>query len=79
MNITIAADGSISGYFRLADSGRTSDVHGALTGKSIYLDIGNQVPIEGAYEKGTIVGYRNMEEDSRLDQFRFTATPSPSS
>lgn len=77
LNVTIAADGTISGYFHRADSGRSRDVHGALTGKTIYLDIGNQVPVEGTYVNGTIVGYRTMGKNRHLDQYRFTATPAP--
>jgi hypothetical protein len=69
LNINIFANGTLLGYFRPADGSRLIDVHGGITGKRVFVDIGGQRPIVGTYDGTTITGYRGFGSDL----YRFTA------
>jgi len=73
LRLTIGSDGNIIGYFRTVDRARYVDVHGALTGTKIYLDIGSDNPIEGTYTDGKLDAY-TLEG---LDRHHFTAVTAP--
>ena len=72
LNVSIYPDGAIIGYFRAVDSGRLIDVHGAVNGEKIYLDIGGEKPINGTLRDGKITAYRTFGSDL----YKFTATES---
>ena len=69
LQITIYAAGNFVGYYRPVDNGRLIDVLGSISGQNIYLLIGNERPIQGAYVDGKIEAYRG----DGPDDIRFTA------
>jgi hypothetical protein len=71
LNNSISGDGTIVGYFRPVGGGKQLDVHGGVTGKSIYIDIDNEVPLVGTYANGIVSADRLIGRD----QYHFTATP----
>jgi hypothetical protein len=72
LNVTIAEDGTIAGFYRPADTGRVIQVTGGLTGDKVFLNIGwSGAPITGTYDHGRIIGYTFNGHDTE----RFVATP----
>jgi hypothetical protein len=72
LNLTISADGIVSGWFR--DDGRSSlrTVTGGVEGDQIWLEIGSRQAfhIDGTYRNGVIVGYTHLDQN-----YEFEAKP----
>ncbi len=73
LRLSIGADGSIDGYFRPVDQGRSIDVHGSLKGTSMYLVIGDGEIINGTYAGGKLDAY--TLEGTRVHHFTGVVTP----
>jgi hypothetical protein len=69
LDVSVFANGNVSGYYRPADSGSFIEVLGAVDDGRIYLDIGNERPIVGTFDGAEIVGYRDFGND----RYRFKA------
>ncbi|MHB1552132.1 MAG: hypothetical protein ACYDEU_10580 [Vulcanimicrobiaceae bacterium] len=73
LNLRIANDGIINGFYRWEGSGNVLSVTGGLNGKHIWLDIGDQgrIQVVGLFENGSIVGMASnvsIGQPMRLDR-----------
>jgi ABC-type transport system substrate-binding protein len=73
LNLNIAKDGVLSGFYRFDDVGTLREVTGGLEGDHVWLDLGPGGPhIFGKFTDGKITGYTTYEGHQ---PYRFTATP----
>ena len=74
LTLNTAADGSINGFYRPADTGRIGEVTGGTDGKTIWLDLPTlgRIHIDGKVDGPQITGSTLIYGRS----YNFTATPS---
>ncbi len=75
LNLTIAQNGIVSGYYRPEDVGQFTSVTGGLDGDHIWLDLGRDGlgHLEGTFSNGKIVASTFVGNQV----YAFTATPQP--